>query len=104
MCIRDRLIISLVIAGMVIFLKRGQKKRESVWDENDIPGLIAPLEAPPIDAFGTTSEDDIGNSNTVEVLPLPEGGLPAGWTMEQWEHYGHQFLEMQQTGEGQDVK
>ena len=98
------LIISLVIAGMVIFLKRGQKKRESVWDENDIPGLIAPLEAPPIDAFGTTSEDDIGNSNTVEVLPLPEGGLPAGWTMEQWEHYGHQFLEMQQTGEGQDVK
>jgi len=24
--------------------------------------------------------------------PLPEGGLPAGWTMEQWEWYGHEWL------------
>ena len=27
--------------------------------------------------------------------PLPPGGLPAGWTMEQWIHYGHQWLERQ---------
>ena len=25
--------------------------------------------------------------------PLPAGGLPAGWTMEQWAYYGHQYLE-----------
>ena len=25
--------------------------------------------------------------------PLPPGGLPDGWTMEQWQHYGHQWLE-----------
>ena len=25
--------------------------------------------------------------------PLPPTGLPAGWTMEQWSHYGHQYLE-----------
>jgi len=25
--------------------------------------------------------------------PLPPGGLPAGWTMEQWQHYGHEYLE-----------
>ncbi|MEO2120865.1 MAG: hypothetical protein ABGX44_03535, partial [Candidatus Poseidoniia archaeon] len=24
--------------------------------------------------------------------PLPAGGLPAGWTMEQWGHYGEQWL------------
>ena len=24
--------------------------------------------------------------------PLPEAGLPDGWTMEQWEHYGQQWL------------
>ena len=24
--------------------------------------------------------------------PLPVGGLPAGWTMEQWEYYGHEYL------------
>ena len=27
--------------------------------------------------------------------PLPEGGLPDGWTMEQWEHYGQQWLDSQ---------
>jgi hypothetical protein len=24
--------------------------------------------------------------------PLPASGLPAGWTMEQWEHYGEEYL------------
>ena len=27
--------------------------------------------------------------------PLPVGGLPDGWTMEQWEHYGEQWLKDQ---------
>ena len=25
--------------------------------------------------------------------PLPESGLPAGWTMEQWAYYGHQYQQ-----------
>ena len=25
--------------------------------------------------------------------PLPPSGLPAGWTIEQWSHYGHQYIE-----------
>jgi hypothetical protein len=25
--------------------------------------------------------------------PLPPGGLPAGWTMEQWQYYGQQYLD-----------
>ena len=25
--------------------------------------------------------------------PLPPGGLPAGWSMEQWQHYGQQYLD-----------
>ena len=27
--------------------------------------------------------------------PLPPNGLPPGWTMEQWQHYGHQWLSQQ---------
>ena len=27
--------------------------------------------------------------------PLPATGLPDGWTMEQWEHYGQQWLDQQ---------
>ena len=29
------------------------------------------------------------------VPPVPEGGLPEGWTMEQWQYYGKQWLESQ---------
>ena len=25
--------------------------------------------------------------------PLPESGLPDGWSMEQWVHYGQQYLD-----------
>jgi hypothetical protein len=28
-------------------------------------------------------------------LALPESGLPEGWTMEQWEHYGEQWMATQ---------
>ena len=30
-----------------------------------------------------------------EGPPLPPGGLPSGWTMEQWNHYGHEWLKRQ---------
>ena len=89
--------ISLIIAGLVFFLKRGQKKRESVWDEEDMPDIVAPLDAPSMDVF---SEDEVTIPDMIELnesLPLPEGGLPEGWTMEQWEHYGHQYQGSQET-------
>ncbi len=28
--------------------------------------------------------------------PLPPSGLPAGWTMEQWQYYGQQYLDQMQ--------
>ena len=30
---------------------------------------------------------------TSSAPPLPPGGLPPGWTMEQWTHYGQEYLE-----------
>jgi hypothetical protein len=29
------------------------------------------------------------------IPPLPPGGLPAGWTMEQWMYYGEDYLKDQ---------
>ena len=98
------LIISLLIAGLVIFIKRGQKKKDSVWDADDLPTIMAPLEAPSISAFGGVEESSIENLETKQPLPLPEDGLPPGWSMEQWEHYGHQYLEMQESGNGHNQK
>jgi len=30
-----------------------------------------------------------------DAPPIPESGLPEGWTMEQWQYYGHQWLDSQ---------
>ena len=27
------------------------------------------------------------------IAPLPPTGLPEGWTMDQWEHYGWKYME-----------
>ncbi len=40
------------------------------------------------------SLDDIFAS-TSTAPPVPALGLPEGWSMEQWEHYGAQWLEEQ---------
>ena len=45
-----------------------------------------PNAPPPTYAFG---------AETV-APPVPAEGLPAGWSMEQWNHYGQQWLEGQQ--------
>ena len=29
------------------------------------------------------------------VPPIPENGLPEGWTTEQWIHYGQQWINQQ---------
>ena len=34
---------------------------------------------------------------TPQAPPLPATGLPQGWTMEQWQHYGAQYLAAQNT-------
>jgi hypothetical protein len=37
-----------------------------------------------------TGEPDVHSATDP---PLPPGGLPAGWSMEQWTHYGQQYLD-----------
>lgn len=97
-------ILALIIAILVVFVKRGQKKRGSVWDDDDVPVIEAPLEAPSMDMFGGSEQNGQNAISATETLPLPEGGLPDGWTMEQWQHYGHQYSEIQESTDGQDEK
>ena len=66
--------------------------------------LWAPLEAPSMDMFGGSEQTGQNAISATETLPLPEGGLPDGWTMEQWQHYGHQYSEIQESTDGQDEK
>ena len=94
--------IALVISGLVIFLKKGQRKRKSVWDDDDIPIMEAPLEAPGMDLFGNSEFFAEEVDQLLNPPEIPEGGLPPGWTEEQWQHYGHQYLEMEETGNEQN--
>ena len=38
-----------------------------------------------------TAQTFVEHGTTLPVLP--ETGLPDGWSMEQWEHYGQQYLD-----------
>ncbi|MDP7374545.1 MAG: hypothetical protein QF445_03470 [Candidatus Poseidoniaceae archaeon] len=89
--------ISIGIAAIVLVLKRGQRKRESVWETDDLPEIIAPMEAPTMDMFTGEPENMQQQGSTIDTLPLPEGGLPDGWTMEQWQHYGHKYQPHQES-------
>ena len=40
-------------------------------------------------------EQDTATTQESNGPPVPEGGLPEGWTMEQWQYYGKQWLESQ---------
>ena len=56
------------------------------------PPMPIPQGRPPV----STSKPPAPQSPPAQVgPPLPPGGLPPGWTMEQWQYYGHQWLAQQ---------
>ena len=38
---------------------------------------------------------DISIEELLKGPPLPDSGLPDGWSMEQWQYYGHEWLKSQ---------
>ena len=55
-----------------------------------------PPYSPPQHISQPPQEETVDFENQEEIHPpLPEGGLPSGWTMEQWKYYGEQYLERQ---------
>ena len=74
-----------LVLGLAIVLQR--QRRDGVGaevydyhEEYDYSGepQVSPLVAPPVPPG--------------MAPPLPPEGLPAGWTMEQWNHYGEEYL------------
>tara|TARA_B110000438_G_scaffold27717_1_gene26639 strand:- start:5978 stop:6790 length:813 start_codon:yes stop_codon:yes gene_type:complete len=54
----------------------------------DIAGM--PQAQAPVEEVAAAAPES--NQPPAQTAPLPEGGLPAGWTMEQWQWYGHEWL------------
>ena len=67
-------------------------------DDTDISELagidIASSATSEVDVSAVLQEDSdpVAEEKPSNPPPLPETGLPEGWTMEQWEWYGHEWL------------
>ena len=84
------------IGALLLFL-RPRNQKTDVFDEIVEQHVIA---GPPVSQVLTQDEASIvpQGEDTVPVQntatpPLPEGGLPVGWTEEQWAYYGQQYLD-----------
>ena len=80
----------ILILLVIIVLRRREssddvmyeKGDSAIWNSAIQPQVEAPMAAPQNTSFG-------------QGPPIPATGLPAGWSMEQWQHYGEQYLQQQ---------
>ena len=110
-----------IIAFLLVFLFRvmfeAEEEESSPWDTEEYESSIAaqygavpsapevpaapdvssfapPASTPPvIPASAPPLVEPAAPAVADGVPPLPASGLPEGWTMEQWTHYGAQWLE-----------
>lgn len=82
----------LLIVAMNFMARRRADPGQVVADESKATSTAvhpsSPSPAPPASIVTPT-----------QAIPLPAEGLPPGWSMEQWEHYGHQWMA-QHGGQG----
>jgi len=99
-----------LLAGVLMLLlllsrRRSRPDEEAAWNEvsgamangvfDDRDAHIAQRrpEGPPPDYLFQQSLQEAPAAPERQGPPLPASGLPEGWSMEQWEHYGQQWLD-----------
>lgn len=103
--------VETVAGGLAIFLafvlllaislrKRGESEILDLQQEDEQPRAMTQAgppasNGPPIQQSAVAPETEPAHQPTMsEQGPtLPAEGLPQGWTMEQWTHYGQQYLD-----------
>ena len=80
-------------------MDRLDERQNAIFGDDEVglmPQLKSPLEEidPMIRQSNERSMVGFKRAN-LKRPPLPESGLPEGWSMEQWEHYGQQWLDSQ---------
>jgi len=70
--------------GIVVLQRpsNGNSKESKYDNTQEVTSQFGLIQSQPAQAIETNSRGP----------PLPVGGLPAGWTMEQWEYYGHEYV------------
>ncbi|MGB1549672.1 MAG: hypothetical protein ACPHA0_04905 [Candidatus Poseidoniaceae archaeon] len=96
-------VIVALLGVLLMVLNSGEEEEETNWIEDGYEDNIsatygAVAAAPTISAMEhVKSVPEIIEPAPVMQTgpPVPANGLPEGWTMEQWQHYGQQWLDSQ---------
>lgn len=72
-----------------------------MWDSAALPTYESPSQTPAYEQTAQQTQPVAQPSfeqptQANQGPPLPAGGLPQGWTMEQWAYYGEQYLQANQ--------
>ena len=89
----------LVIVSAVLLMRR---KHEENYDDDTNQSMSGPpISGPPISTVNQSLSSNVSQNDSnpqVDAMsispPLPDTGLPPGWTLEQWQYYGQQYLDM----------
>lgn len=101
-----------LLAGVLVLLlllsrRKTKPDEEAAWNEvnqgmagDAFEGRGAHVtrhrpEGPPPSYLFQQSLQQAPDAGSLQAPPLPESGLPEGWSMEQWQHYGQQWLDSQ---------
>ncbi len=106
-------IIIALLGSLIMILNNSEEEEEKVWVGDGYEDLLSatygsvaaaptigdsgviqsppavPADSPP--SVPAPAPEPVQNQGP----PIPSGGLPEGWTMEQWQHYGQQWLDNQ---------
>ncbi len=94
-------VLFIALLSTLLLRKRQQTDQEGLEDieprtEPTSNGPPTSTAGPPVSNF-TQHEQMTEPTETNSTGPqLPEDGLPPGWTSEQWQYYGQQYLDTKQ--------
>lgn len=97
------IVIVLALLGLMVS-RRGGKDANEPWNDSNVPfqdsvansmygGSQALFQQPVAVAPQPVAPQPAAPAQIYTGPPLPPGGLPAGWTMDQWAYYGQQYLD-----------
>ena len=59
---------------------------------NTLGGNLVPIPAPAVAPSGAEATEE-GSEDSRGDPPIPPSGLPDGWSQDQWNHFGWQYLD-----------